>query len=220
MNCLLVLRDPNVRRIVSGMLSGFRIDAQVEGEPSHALEMMRQKKYDAVIVNCGDFQDGPEVLSAIRNLPLNKKCIAFAIVPADTHGTLRHGVAAHLIMKQPLSNDLMTRSLRAAHSFMTQERRRYFRCPVSLPTSIARSGGEEDRGVSSNISAGGMALRLSKPLPMSWSGKVKFDLPGTKYPIVAQGQVAWADRRVAGIELTKMTDSHREAVEDFLSARF
>jgi len=110
--------------------------------------------------------------------------------------------------------------LRAAHSFMTQERRRYFRCPVSLPTSIARGGGEEDRGVSSNISAGGMALRLSKPLPMSWSGKVKFDLPGTKYPIVAQGQVAWADSRVAGIKFTKMTDSHREAVEDFLSARF
>ena len=83
MNCLLVLRDPNVRRIVSGMLSGFRIDAQVEGEPSHALEMMRHKKYDAVIVNCGDFHDGPEVLAAIRTLPLNKKCIAFAIVPGD-----------------------------------------------------------------------------------------------------------------------------------------
>jgi PilZ domain len=220
MNCLLVLRDPNVRRIVSGMLSGFRIDAQVEGEPSHALEMMRHKKYDAVIVNCGDFHDGPEVLAEMRNLPLNKKCIAFAIVPADTNGTLRNGVAAHLIMKQPLSTDLMTRSLRAAHSFMTQERRRYFRCPVTLPTTVARSGGDEERGVSANISAGGMALRLPKPLPMTWTGKVKFDLPGTRHPIVAQGQIAWADSRVAGIRFTKMADPHREAVEDFLAARF
>jgi len=220
MNCLLVLRDPNVRRIVSGMLGGLRIDAQVEGEPSHALEMMRQKKYDAIIVNCGDFPDAKEVLAAARGTPLNKKCIGFAIIPADAHATLRDGVPAHVIMQQPLTTDLMTRSLRAAHSFMMHERRRYFRCPCSLPTTIIRSGGQEDRGVSANISTGGMALRLPTPLPMSWSGKVKFDLPGAKRPVVAQGQVAWTNSRVSGIKFTKMSDPHREAVDDFLAARF
>jgi PilZ domain len=219
MNCLLVLRDPNVRRIVSGMLGGLRIDAQVEGEPSHALEMMRQKKYDAIIVNCGDFPDGKEVLAAARGTPLNKKCIGFAIIPADAHATLRDGVPAHVIMQQPLTTDLMTRSLRAVHSFMMHERRRYFRCPVSLPTSVTRNG-QEDRGVSANISTGGMALRLPTPLPMSWTGRVKFELPGTKRPVVAQGQVAWANSRLSGVKFTKISDPHREAIEDFLAARF
>jgi len=223
MDCLVLLREPKLQSMLRGLLGGMDIEAHLAVDPDEAMDAMTRTKFDAVIVDCCEFKNGAAIIRSMRQLAPNGKTIAFAILPADIPQHLRTEIPAHFVVQQPLSVDLMTRSLRAARNMMLQERRRYFRYAVELRVTLEtmHAGVYEELQVrTTNLSVGGMAVVAPAHLKSSWFGKIQFNLPDGGGRIEARGEIAWLlTGKTAGLRFTQISDKHRTAIEQWISAR-
>jgi CheY-like chemotaxis protein len=218
LQCLVVVREPKLQRALSGLLGGMGVHTRVVPDAAQATKVIGESRMDAVIVDC-EVPEGPQLIRNMRKQPANAHSITFAILPQSAAGNARTESEAHFVLQQPLSIDLITRSLRAARNLMLQEQRRYFRYPVELAVSLF-SGGEELRSKTTNVSAGGMALKPNPSLDSNWTGRVKFELPDKGGVIESKAEVVWMlPDKTAGLRFTQMADAMRAQLERWISAR-
>src|ERR1051325_2811458 len=116
--CLVVVREPKLQRAISGLLTGLGVQSRIASSMEQATTAIRESRLDAVIVDCADFSEGAQLIRGMRKLPANSRWIAFAIVPQNSTSSSRMETEAHFVLQQPLSIDLMSRSLRAARNLM------------------------------------------------------------------------------------------------------
>jgi CheY-like chemotaxis protein len=219
LECLVVVREPKLQRALSSLLTGLGVHTTIVPDPEQATKAIQESRLDAVIVDCCDFADGPQFIRNMRKMPSNGHSITFAILPPNSSSKARTETEAHFILQQPLSLDLITRSLRAARNLMLQERRRFFRYAIDLPVTLT-SGGEEMKIRCSNLSAGGMALHANAVLEPNWTGKLRFELPEKGGAIEARAEVAWMlPDKTAGLRFTMIADTLRTQLEQWISAR-
>jgi CheY-like chemotaxis protein len=120
-----------------------------------AIWMLNRRKFDAVIVDLQLGEQAGLILNAVRLSPSNRTAVTFAISGSDAEGTaLREKL--HFVFQRPLSAKSIESTLKPAYGLILRERRRYFRCPISLPVVILRRAKPEVRCSSANVSEGGM----------------------------------------------------------------
>lgn len=219
LECLVVVREPKLQRALSSLLTGLGVHTTMVPSPEQAMSAIRESRLDAVIVDCCDFADGPQFIRNMRKMPSNGHSITFAILPPNASSSARTQTEAHFILQQPLSLDLITRSLRAARNLMLQERRRFFRYAIELPVTLI-SGGEELKVRCTNLSAGGMALQANTVMEPNWTGRLRFELPEKGGTIDAKAEVAWMlPDKTTGVRFTMISDTLRTQLEQWISAR-
>ena len=126
---------------------------------------------------------------------------------------------ASFVLERPLHPDILLRSVRAAHSLMLAEHRRYFRCRISTHASLSR-GNHEVRVDVTNISSGGMAVHFDKPWEVGWTGNVEFVVPETKLSVHAKGEVVWMSADMAaGIRFLQLPEAVREPLEEWVNLK-
>ena len=76
---------------------------------------------------------------------------------------------------------------------MVRERRRYFRYPVEIPVQITLPKGQKLAGTSTNLSEGGMAVRIAAKVPKDAEVELRFTLPASSASLQLKGQIAWMD---------------------------
>lgn len=69
------------------------------------------------------------------------------------------------------------------------DKRRSLRFDKVFPVAITSSTFGEGTGIARNISAGGMFLEVSEPLPLGSEVRVHFSMPDSDGEIVARGEV-------------------------------
>ena len=219
MECLVAVRDPRLQRVLTGLLSGLGMQSSLVTEAAPALAAVRDRRLDAVIVDCCEIADGNEIIRSLRTSQANPRAIAFAIIPKESSAAQRTETQAHFVLQHPLSVDFLTRSLRAARSLMLQEQRRYFRCAIDLPVTLSSAAGELLLRAW-NLSAGGMAVRSQAQLPREWKGRVNFELPERGGAIVAQAEIAWIlPDSSAGVRFTQIGERVRTQLEQWIGGR-
>ena len=77
---LLLSRDINVIHVLQQTLAKLSIDVEICRGARSGTEILLSEKFDAVIVDCDDLQDGLGVLQDLRKSPSNRSSIAFAIL--------------------------------------------------------------------------------------------------------------------------------------------
>ena len=103
---------------------------------------------------------------------------------------------------------------------MVRERRRYFRHPVEMPLRIILPDTPELNATSTNVSEGGMAIRLLGKLEKDAAVKLQFSLPGTSTSLELKGEVAWADGTGhAGIRFANVPQSSQYQLDKWLTER-
>jgi c-di-GMP-binding flagellar brake protein YcgR len=103
---------------------------------------------------------------------------------------------------------------------MVRERRRYFRHPVEMPLRISLPPNQELTATTTNVSEGGMAIRLVGKLPKDAQAQLRFTLPITNTSLELKGQVAWADGTgQAGIRFVEVPQSAQYQLEKWLTDR-
>src|SRR6266581_793376 len=215
---LLLSRDPQVIRVLRPTLEKLSIDVEVCRGARSGNEILSSEKFDAVIVDCDDLQGGLEVLAGLRKGRSNKNSVAFAILNGNTTTQEAFQLGANFVLQKPISPLNAMRCFSAAVGFMARERRRYFRHPVEISTTLVFGHGEELKTTTTNISEGGMAIRLRGKLPKGGISKVVFTLPETNISMEPKGEVAWADGAGrAGLRFTDMPKSSREQLERWLA---
>ncbi|MGE0407601.1 MAG: PilZ domain-containing protein, partial [Candidatus Korobacteraceae bacterium] len=70
---------------------------------------------------------------------------------------------------------------------------KYFRVPVDFPVTVTIDENQDFVGVATNISDGGMAVRLPHVLPGGRSVSIRFALPGSTTRLNAKVSIAWMD---------------------------
>jgi len=103
---------------------------------------------------------------------------------------------------------------------MVRERRRYFRHPVEMPLRINLPHSQELAATTTNVSEGGMAIRILGKLPKDTQAQFRFTLPRANISLELKGQVAWADGTGhAGIRFVEVPQSAQYQLEKWLTDR-
>jgi len=214
---LLLSRDTDVINILQQALAKLSIDVEVCRGARSGTEILSSEKFDAVIVDCDDLQDGLSVLKDLRKSPSNRSSIAFAILNGATTTHQAFELGATFVMQKPVTPLSAMRRLSAGLGLMVRERRRYFRYPVRLEVILQLEHHQEIRARTTNVSEGGMAIRAVAPLVRGVSGKLTLALPDCRGTIEAKAELVWVDGNGrAGIRFIEVPKNSRELLDKWL----
>ncbi len=217
---LLISRDAALLGVLRPTLEKMSVSVEVCPAAQAGGEMLGKRKFDAVIVDCDDLQGGVELLKALRNTRSNASSVAFAVLNGGTTTQEAFQIGANFVLQKPLTPLNATRCFNAALNFMVKERRRYFRHPVEMAVKITLPDGVELAGTTTNLSEGGMALRVTGKLPKSVEARLQFTLPGSNTSLELKGNIAWADSTGnAGIKFVEVPQSSQYQLEKWLTDR-
>src|SRR5664279_5621945 len=174
---LLASADPVTIQQFSHALQELSISSDVCQEVPAAVGLLNRRKFDAVIVDLQLGEQSGVILDEARLSPSNQTAVTFAISASDAEGTAFRK-RSEFVFERPLSAKSIRNTLKPAYGLILRERRRYFRCPISIPLTILRQNMPEVRCHSVNISEGGMAVSTFVPLSAGEYVRVQFTLPG------------------------------------------
>jgi response regulator RpfG family c-di-GMP phosphodiesterase len=217
---LLVSRDTALLGVLRPTLKKIAVNIQVCGEIKPASDLLARCKFDAVIVDCDDLQGAADLLKSIRKTQSNARSVSFAVLNGKTSTQEAFQSRANFVLQKPLTPLNATRCFNAALNFMVRERRRYFRHPVEMAVRILLPNTPELNATTSNVSEGGMAVRLVGKLARDADAKLQFSLPGTNTSLELKGEIAWADGMGhAGIRFVEVPQSSQYQLDKWLTER-
>jgi PilZ domain len=190
----------------------FRLKSQ---EVPAAIRLLNSLKFDAVIVD-HQLKQSEAFLEAVRLSSSNRTAVTFAIGSSYTQTPAAFRDGASFVFDRPLSMESISRTLKPAFRFILRERRRYFRCPISLPVSICRKSLPDVACHSINISESGMAVGALAALRPGEEVQVKFVLSG-QAPFVVESIILWCSGGGVGIHFKSLSQDHKSKLRDWLS---
>jgi CheY-like chemotaxis protein len=220
LDSLLISRDAALLGVLRPALEKISVDIEVCAGSKAGNDMLAKRKFDAVIVDCDDLQNGFDLLRALRETQSNAKSVSFAVVNGKTTTQEAFQSGANFVLQKPLTPLHATRCFNAALSFMVRERCRYYRHPVEMPLRISLPHNQELTATTTNVSEGGMAIRILGKLLKDAQAQFRFTLPGVNISLELKGQVAWADGTGhAGIRFVEVPQSSQYQLEKWLTDR-
>lgn len=220
LDSLLISRDADLLGVLRPALEKISVNVQICPEARSGNDLLAKQKFDAVIIDCDDLENASALLQSLRQTQSNAKSVAFAVVNGKTTTQQAFQSGANFVLQKPLTPLHAARCLNAALNFMVRERRRYFRHPVDMPLRIGLPNSQEMTAAVTNVSEGGMAIRVLGKMPKDSTGKFGFTLPGTSTSLELKGQVAWSDGSGhAGIRFLEVPQSSQYQLEKWLTDR-
>ena len=216
---LLVSADPVTIQQFSLALQELSISPDTCKDAASAGLLLKRRKFDAVIV---DFQLGEQsglILDEVHLSASNRTAVSFGISNSDAGTTAAFRKKSQFVFERPLSPQSIHRTLNPAYGLILRERRRYFRCPISLPVIIERESKQEIRCSSVNISGGGMALSIQVPLVPGESVCVQFTLPDHEAPVLAESTICWWKTGHLGVRFVSIADDRNSELQAWLSQK-
>ena len=214
--------DPNLFRIVRAALEDPGIaGCHFSTDPAQAVEVLARRHFDGIILDCDVVASAKDVLSKIRQGPSNRQSPVVAILNSPAALPAIQTYAAVFTVFKPVSAAKIMKQLNNALDAMQEENRRYFRFTVALPLVL----GSQKNSVTAelvNVSAEGMAVRLSRSFRPQGMLNLTFDLPSIDpYRIEAIGEVVWTDAQGRlGIKLCHMPLEARQRYTAWLDVLY
>jgi CheY-like chemotaxis protein len=186
-----------------------------------ALDLLWQERFDAVIVDCDALSNGMELVKVVR-LASGRTSVLLALVTGEAGLKKAFENGANLVLEKPLTAQSVARTLRAARSLMVADQRRYFRLPIEIDVHLHSEQGGQTLDVSAkstDVSAGGMALRVLHPLQPRMILEVSFKPAGMEMRVHAEAEVSWSDARgTCGVRFVHIALDERRAFEKWLTS--
>jgi DNA-binding response OmpR family regulator len=220
LDSLLISEDATLLAVLRPALEKISVNLEVCAESRSGSDLMTKRKFDAVIIDCDDLQNGVDLLKALRHTQSNARAVAFAVVNGKTTTQQAFTSGANFVLQKPLTLLHASRCFNAALNFMVRERRRYFRHRVDMPLRISLPHNQEMTATATNLSEGGMSIRVQGKLPKDAQARFSFTLPTTNISLELKGQVAWADGTGhVGIRFIEVPQSSQYQLDKWLTDR-
>jgi DNA-binding NarL/FixJ family response regulator len=220
LDALVISRDAALLAVLGPALEKISVDLEVCPEPRGASNLMAKRKFDAVIIDCDDLQNGVDLLTTLRQTQSNSRSVAFAVVNGKTTTQEAFTSGANFVLQKPVTLLHASRCFNAALNFMVRERRRYFRHRLDMPLRISLPHNQEMTATATNLSEGGMAIRVLGKLPPEAKAQFRFTLPATNVSLELKGQVAWSDGTGhLGIRFIEVPQSSQYQLDKWLTDR-
>ncbi len=212
---MVLSRDTDKVAVLMRAFSRLDIDVVVCSEPGSAIALLDRKKFEAVVI---DFSvpGADALLKDIRRHFENKTMIA-AILGGEASVSEAFNMGAKFVLYEPITLERALQGLRAVKSLMYPQRRQQLRKPAYAPVCLKFTAGREIKAVVTNVSEGGIAVRLSEPATVRQAVRARFNLPGIQKAIDVQGQIAWADKSGrAGIRFLHISSELHSQLKQWL----
>jgi hypothetical protein len=145
--------------------------------------------------------------------------VTFAIGSSDVDAAAAFRKKASLSSKRPLSAKTILSTLKPAYGLILRERRRYFRCPTSIPIVILRRTLPEVRCKSVTISEGGMAVSTFVPLSPGEEVQIQFTLPDHTVLFSGEARICWWKTGHLGVRFVSFSLERKSELQDWLSQK-
>ena len=218
-SALLVSNDAAAIKHLSASMQQLAMSPEVCFEVSAALGLLKQRKFEAVIVDLQLGDQAKAVLERIRLSPANRTAVLFTISDSDAETAAAFKAGSNFVIRRPLSRPSIDRSLKVAYGLIVRERRRYFRCPVEIPAAIRRPDMPEVHGQTLNISEGGIAISTSVPLQTGVHVQVQFTLPGHEFGFEVESTICWCKEGYLGLQFKTLPPQLASELQEWLSRR-
>jgi CheY-like chemotaxis protein len=214
---VLVSNDYATVTAVSGGVKKYGAKFGLVPSAETARENLARRKVDGIFVDVA-VPGSLGLLEAIRKGTANAKSVIFACLQDFKESTAALSAGANFVLRKPLIVDSVALHITIAKELLEREHRRYFRHAVHLPV-LLKEGNTEHHARMTNLSEGGMAVRVTKPLKHSSVVDFAFELT-LGASISGKGQVAWTNSEgLAGIVLQTFHGKGREQLEAWLNAQ-
>jgi hypothetical protein len=216
---LLVSADPVTVGKFSVALEELSLSSDVCPGILASIGLLNRRKFDAIII---DLQLGERcglILDEVGVSSSNRTAVTFAVGSGDAASTASFRRRTSFVFERPVSLQSIRSTLKPAYGLILRERRRYFRCPTSVPVTVLRTHMPEVRCNSVNISEGGMALSTFVPLAFGEQVQVQFTLPGHEVPFSAKSTVCWFETGHLGVRFVSVSDEHKAELQGWLSRK-
>src|SRR5579859_3045905 len=157
-NALLLSSDASLLGVLRRSAEELGIRPQEIASVGQAGAMLTTKRFEGIVVDTDDLEGASGFIEALRKTPSNKSSIIVAVVNGRTSPCEAFRKGANMVLEKPVTAEKLVRSLRAAHSMMTRERRRAIRLLVDTQITIKPTSGQEQRATTTDISEGGIGL--------------------------------------------------------------
>ena len=216
---LLVSTDPVAIQQFRHALQQLSISPDVCREVPAAIHLLNRKKFDAVIVDLQLGEQSGEVLDEAHRSATNRTTVTFAISGGDAETTAAFRKRSSFVFERPLSAQSIRSTLKPAYGLILRDRRRYFRCPVSIPVVILRQSMPEVRCHSINISEGGIALSTIAALMPQETVHVQFTLPDHKTTWFEESTIRWSKTGQIGVCFVSLSEKSKSELQGWLSRK-
>ena len=214
---VLVSNDYAMVQAVSSGVQKYGAKFALVPEAETAREYLNRRKIDGVFVDM-EVPGAIALIESIRKGASNSKVVIYACGrnPKEHTSTLNAG--ANFLLRKPLVVDSVALHITIAKELLERERHRYFRHAVNLPV-VLKEGEAQQRARITNLSEGGMAVHVVKPLSRFATVTFSFELP-LGQSIQGKGQVAWINTEgTAGITVQAFQEKGKEVLEAWLFAQ-
>lgn len=215
---LLVSKDSQAGATLTSVLSIFGV-ALVPCEDTEAVSLLREQKFDAVIVDFDNPNTAEQVLQNVEQSFSGERAVTVALLSdrSELRNLLRKG--ANFVLYKPLSEPLAEAALSAAAALMKRHRRS-FRVPVQAPIQLKVQAGPELEGILLDLSDNGMHVLAAQPLNLSVALTAHFTLPETDQKIEAKGEVTWTNPNgEVGIRFVETSEELSQKVKSWVGDR-
>jgi hypothetical protein len=216
---LLVSADPVTIGKFSLALEEFSLSPDICSGIAASIRLLNRKKFDAVIL---DLQLGEQcrlILDEVRLSPSNRTALTFAIGDSDLDSTASFRSRTSFIFERPVSMQSIRSTLKPAYGLILRERRRYFRCPVSIPVTILKRNIEDVQCCSLNISEGGVAVSTFVPFSPGENVQIEFTLPDHEAPFMAESTICWSKSGQLGVRFVSLSQECKSDLQEWLAAK-
>jgi CheY-like chemotaxis protein len=218
---LLVSHDKTAVETLCDIMEQMGVYVEVCPDRKAASPKLCNSKYEGVIVDLMQGEDGLDLLKSLTDFTSNKSAVSCAILNDANPKASAFQAGANFVLERPLDFQTVARTIRAAYPMMVRERRRYFRCPVETPTFIACEPDIKFQANSVNISEAGMAILSPVQLKAGQKIKIKVRIPGSMDLLNISGEICWANDVTgrAGIQFQEVSQAVAEALSTWLLER-
>lgn len=215
---LILTSDCELSQTIRTAVERFGIDTGFALRMSDAMNHLQKNKFDLLIVDCTDLEQGCIALRQMRIHRTHRSAVSIAIVADREHAKYVSNSGANFVISRANYEIELATTLRTAYGLVLRERGRYNRFALAAPIEL-RGGDFLDQGYIENISQGGLCVRgMSRNYLSAVQLKFALDEPSAIIQVMAN-PVWHRDGRV-GFQFTSMSTNNRIALDNWLAVEF
>jgi len=212
--CLFVSSDPELFRIIAGILRELSVSIDVCLRASKAFDMLQKGNADLVVIDW-EGADSSELVQQIWQDHRSKKPTLVAISSSDTPLP-----GAHIMVRKPITLDSGVKPFKAAYQRMLMDYRKHVRHALMLPVSATTEDGKEVAVTVTDIGDGGVGLSGRENLTVGEVLTFRLLLPGAPREVLVHVRVLWTrDYGRMGCEYVRIPPVDLLILHDWLKAK-
>jgi len=203
--------------LMTEVFVSLKAEVRPISDSEKAVAMVNQEKFDGIFLDLEmPNLNGFDLARLIRKSSWNKATPIIIVTGRDDRKTMQDAftIGATFFLQKPVDRQKLSVLFRTVSGGMIENRRKYTRAPIRAGVAC-NVGSRTLRGVSWNLSQGGMQVEVSDLKPKD-AVRLSFQLPISDVVIEAAGIVVWGNEKRQGIQFTSVGAQSEQSIRQFM----